>query len=285
MMLILLEIGQNYLILLTKNNIQNTNINRLSVQVGLTGLSFLITNTATSEIVFFYNKNYDLINTPEELLVKIQNVINQQKLIFNQFKEVVIIYATNLYALVPTLLFDKHKASEYLKFNSKILPGDFIATDETNNKEITVAYVPYTNINNYFYEQFGDLTFYHSSIPLLNHFLTIENNSTTTKVYVHILTNYYDLIIFKDGKLLLFNTYHFITSEDFIYYILFSFEQLNLNPDKVEVQFCGEVKKEDAIFEISYKYIRNISIYSKNESISSSNTKETNSTFLLNLSL
>ena len=45
-----------------------------------------------------------------------------------------------------------------------------------------------------------------------------------------------------------------------MYYTLFTLEQLELNPDTVEVLLTGNIQKGDALHELAYTYIRNVEI-------------------------
>jgi len=243
------------------NNIEKNTNERLSVQVSLTGLSFLVTNLITSEIDFIFEKQFENTLTPEEILDLIIKITSDQKELQHEFSEVIVIYATNLYTVVPSSLFDETKASEYLKFNSKILANDFIAYDTIDPYQMTIVYVPFVNINNYFFDKYGSFQYYHSGTVLLKSILHHEKNSINIKVYLHILNDTFDIIIIKNNDLKLCNTHSYKTPEDFIYYILFTLEQLNLNPETIEIVLCGDIKEEDDIFKILYHYIRHISFF------------------------
>ena len=58
----------------------------------------------------------------------------------------------------------------------------------------------------------------------------------------------------------IYNSFDFSTKEDFIYYLLFTTEQLNLNPENFKVQLLGLISEDSEFFEIAYKYIRNVSL-------------------------
>ena len=242
-------------------NILNTNYNRLSVQVSLTGLSFLVSNKETNAVLFFSENKYDSNITPEELLVDISSIIANDLIDKKTFSEVNIIYANHLYTTVPTPLFDETKASDYLKFNSKILANDFISFDTIENKDITSVYVPYININNYFFDQFGSFKYYHASTILIKSLLDAEKYTIEPKAFIHVSNEMFDFIVIKNGKLLICNSFVYKTPEDFIYYILFCFEQLKLNPDTVKTVLLGSINKEDDIYHILYKYVRNIEFH------------------------
>jgi len=263
-------------------NDKNIN-NRLSVQFSLTGLSFLVTNSISNEVVFNLEINNRQLATPEELLLLLQTTLEDTIELHGKFVEINLLYATNLYSLVPSSLFDKTKASEYLKFNSKILANDFIAYDTLDNYGITIVYIPFVNINNYIFDRFGDFNYYHASTILLRYLLNKEKHSLSPKVFVNIVDDTFIFIAIRNGKLEHCNTYEFKTPEDFIYYILFSLEQLKLNPDTIDLKLSGTVSKENAIYKIAYTYIRNISFINFQEL--KINDKENHTDLLLKLIL
>lgn len=261
MILIQVETGQKVMTYLKETNIpSNTKSNnRLSVQLSLSGLSFLVTDATTNEVVFFSEKEYKNSHSPEELLINLTSSFSDQLELQENFSDVTILYATTLYALVPTPLFDEKMASEYLKLNSKILANDFIAYDTLENNDITIVYIPYININNFLFERFGNFKYYHSTTLLLKYILNIEKHTIESKIYINIEKENFDIIIVKKGELLLCNTYEYKTPEDFIYYILFCLEQLKLNPDSITCVLSGIIDESDAYYNILFTYIRHIS--------------------------
>ncbi|WP_246516233.1 DUF3822 family protein [Aequorivita echinoideorum] len=222
------------------------------------GLSFLVTNLESDETLFFIEKSLPHSTTPEELLIEIENTLSENTIFDGPFSEISIVYATSNYSLVPQTLFDESKSSEYLKFNSKILANDYIAHDRLETLGVVVVYVPFININNYFFERYGSFSYFHSTTILLNTLLAKENQSDSPTVHLHFLKNSFDCIIIKDGALQLCNTFQFKTPEDFIYYTLFCFEQLKLNPDTVPVTLYGDIDENNNLYKIAYTYIRNV---------------------------
>ena len=65
-------------------------------------------------------------------------------------------------------------------------------------------------------------------------------------------------MVLKNKKLEFFNSFNFKTKEDFIYYVLFTSEQLQLNPEEFVLTFLGGVEKESELYDIVFKYVRNI---------------------------
>lgn len=250
--------GLNYTILLKTNNLNTNQASRLSVQVTLYGLSFLILSSESNKALLI-QKSFDSVRTPEELLDELKNAFIEEESLSESFSQVNVIFGSHLYTLVPSSLFNESKASEYLKFNTKILANDFVSHDLVESHDIQVVYVPFVNINNFLFEKFGNFHYFHSATVLLKHFLDKEKYSIKPKVFLNVENDWFDCIVLFQGKTELCNSYPYKSPEDFLYFTLFVFEQLHLNPDQVEVKLSGTIDDSSPLYNLLYKYIRNIS--------------------------
>jgi hypothetical protein len=68
------------------------------------------------------------------------------------------------------------------------------------------------------------------------------------------------ITIFDGYKLIFNNSFKFTSKEDLLYYVLFSFEQLKLSPDSIDVTVFGTIEDTDESFDLMYEYIRNIKL-------------------------
>lgn len=252
-----METGQK-LMAIANNNLEHTNNKSLSIQISLNGLSFCILEIESQTVTKLYHRNFNERVTPFKLLDIIKNLFSAEIALQNTFQSVQIIHSNDLATIVPKTLFNENKIADYLKFNSKILKSDFIAFDDIPRNESVCVYVPYVNINNFIYEQFGSFTYRHISTIVIDEILKAEKDSDSTAVYLHIYESYFQIIVCDNGGLKLYNSFEFQTKEDFIYYILFTMEQLGLDPETVIVKLLGDIEEQDELYSILYKYIRHI---------------------------
>lgn len=259
-----METGQKLMAQTNKTSNKLTNL-ELSIQISLSGLSFCILQRDTNTISCLKEISFQKKLNPLEVLDHLKQLFNTENITKNSYSAITIIHDNELSTLVPKPLFNEDCMADYLKFNSKILVSDFIAYDEVVVNDSVNVYVPYININNFIYDQFGSFTFKHVSTVLIEEILHIEKNTSKPKVYVNISKNHFETVIVDNAKLILYNTFEYNTPEDFIYYILFTTEQLNLNPETFNLVFIGDVSKEDALYTIAYKYIRNVSFGNRND--------------------
>lgn len=80
-------------------------------------------------------------------------------------------------------------------------------------------------------------------------------------MFVHISPKQFEIVVIQNQKLHLYNAYDYKTPEDFLYYILFTAEQLYLNPEHFKLELLGKIMEDDALHTIAYKYIRNVSLF------------------------
>jgi hypothetical protein len=231
----------------------------ISIQFSLDGFSFSICNSITKELQHFTTHIFDnSIATPELLLSKIEELFNQYSILKQDFETVKIIHQNNLSTLVPATLFKEEELQLYLDYNIKTLSNDFIAFDNLSQLEIKNVYVPYININNYFFQQFGEFEYKHHSTVLIDKLILYCKNNTEKQFFVNVTASNFDIVVIENSKLLFYNSFSFNTKEDFIYYILFTAEQLKLNPEKFLLYFIGDIEKNSEIYDITYQYVRNV---------------------------
>lgn len=247
----------------TTNTTSNNIPLKLSVQVSLNGLSFCVLNSNNNTILdlkeIFFDERLNPIEVENKLIA-----FFDEHLTNSEFNEVVVIHASELATFVPLPLFNDKDLANYLKYNNKIFASDYIAHDIITPYDIVSVYVPFININNVFIDKYGAFTYKHTATVLVETLLKLTSSGTNTQVYANIASRHFELIALKNNELLFYNSFIYETKEDFIYYVLFSLEQLKLNPEEIPFIFLGAIDESNELYEIAYTYIRNISIMPSN---------------------
>ena len=187
---------------------------------------FFIVIWSKSTITFLKHLLVEKKQNPFEVLDLLKHAFNTEKELQSTFSSVTVIHENELSALIPKPLFNEDNLADYLKFNAKILKSDFITYDDVIINDSINVYIPYVNINNFIYDTFGAFSFKHFSTILIDKILSIEKNAEDSKMYVNVSNTHFEIIVTKQSNLILYNTFEYTTKEDFIYYILFSAEQL-----------------------------------------------------------
>jgi len=228
----------------------------LSIQVSLNGLSFCVLNPHTNTIEFLKAIHFEKQKNPQEVLNLLKDTIETESALGDKFKDVLIIHENDLSTLVPKALFNEDNLADYLKFNAKILKTDYITYDHLSTNDSVNIYVPYVNINNYILGKFGEFVYKHISTVLIEEVLKLEKHAERAKMYINVTKTHFEIVVVEKGALKFYNTFEYLTKEDFIYHILFTAEQLGLNPENLELIFTGDIDSKDEIHAITYKYVR-----------------------------
>ncbi len=241
-------------------NITDKNYNKLSLQVTLNGFSYCICDTLNNKIVALKEINFNIFPESSKVEDLYWKAFNDYPELKEKYDEVIVLHDSNLNTFVPTALFDEEFLGSYLQYNTKVFETDFFAFDALPNYEMNHVFIPYVNINNFLFDQFSTFNYKHVNTILVSKLLELSKNIDEKQVFVHFSKNKFEIIVVQNQKLLLFNSFDFVTKEDFIYFLLFTIEQLNLNPEHFKLQLLGLISEESELFEIAYKFVRNVSL-------------------------
>lgn len=245
---------------------QNTSVidkmyKKLAIQVSLSGLSFATFDTLMNKPLMLQKIDLGKINVTTKIEDLFAEAFQNNLELKSGYDEITIIHSNNLSTFVPTPLFDEEYLGSYLQFNTKVFETDFFAYDELGNYEMNNVYIPYVNLNNYFIDQFGTFDYRHANTILVHKLLDLSKNNEERKMFVHVSDNHFEIVVIQNQKLQLYNTFEYKTPEDFIYYLLFTAEQLFLNPENFKLELLGKITEGDPLYNIAYKYVRNTNLF------------------------
>lgn len=236
---------------------------KLAIQVSLNGLSFCSFDTLSGNGISLKNIPFNNFQKSAKIEDLFAEVFRENAELIDKYDEIQVIHSNNLSTFVPTALFDEEFIGSFLQFNTKVFETDFFTYDELPTHEMVTVYIPYVNMNNFFIDQFGSFTYKHSSTILVDKLLTFSKNIEDRKMFVHLTESHFEIVVVQNQKLHLYNSFEYKTPEDFIYYILFTAEQLQLNPEHFKLELLGKISEDDELFKIAFKYIRNVSLFNQ----------------------
>lgn len=229
---------------------------KLTLQVDPKEVAYLIQNQLTNEILHFRSYALDPFKNLE---LELEKMFSSDELLFTDFDEVEILHKNNLNTLVPNEFFNEAVLGSYLQYNVKVFPTDFFASDELVTIKANNVYVPYVAFNNYFIDKFGSFTYKHIFTPLIE-YASSQSSKDEQKIWLYKSDETLVILAFKNNELMFFNSFDMQSKEDLIYYVLFVFEQLQLEPSKETVHLFGQFDIEDEYYTILYQYINKVEV-------------------------
>lgn len=240
--------------------ITEKNYRKLVLKVSLSGFSFAVTDILSNKILIVKEVSFSKYENPSNTEECYKIAFSENPELTYKYDEIVVLHNNNLSAFVPQALFDENYLGSYLQYNVKVFGSDFFAFDTLENYQKNNVYVPYVNINNVLLDIFSDFDYKHFSSILVEKLLDLSKNDDDRQMFVHFEEKSFQIIVVQNRKLLFYNSFDFSTKEDFAYYLLFTVEQLGMNPEFFTLKMLGNIGEEGELFEIAYTYVRNVSL-------------------------
>lgn len=234
------------------------NYKKLSLQVSTAGMSFCCFDTLNWAVTSCRSAAFSKYAPLEDELWKV--FVNNPELT-RPYDEIVVLHDNCFNTFVPDALFDASYPGSYLQYNTKVFETDFFAVDALAGYELNNVHVPMMNVNNFLIDQFGAFEYKNVNSVLVSKLLDASKNIEEKIVFVHVQESHFEIVVVRNQKLLLHNSFEYKTPEDFLYYLLFTLEQLFLNPETVKVNLLGKISEDTALFRLAYTYIRNVALY------------------------
>jgi len=250
-----METGEN-----NPNLIQASNFNialsqqyHLSIEIGFNNCTFCILDTKSLNYTYFETHDFTA-NSVEQSADKLRSIISKSDVLKANFSSLSLAYNGFPNTLVPLSVYNKNHEKDNLAFNTTLYENIF--RDDIKSQEAKLIYSVPEGINSIIDSFFPAANCHAQETNLINQYSQLQNSET--KAYINISTSNMLITLFKNGKLLFNNSFVFSTKEDLLYYTLFSFEQLKLSADNIEVELFGTISKDDENYKLLYDYIRNI---------------------------
>ncbi|MFL5765708.1 MAG: DUF3822 family protein [Bacteroidia bacterium] len=194
-----------------------------------------------------------------------EKLFGESKLTSHKYHHVTCCIAHELSTLVPSPLFEEDRKRMYLKFNSSLEGNELILVDEIRSLDAKNVFALPFSVKAKLDSQFPGIVYHHASSPLINSIVAENKNKDGKRMFVHVQGSHFEVVVIDNRSLLFYNTFKHFSPEDFIYYLLFVCEQLQLNPETIDTYLLGEVDKGTPIHTVAHKYIRKLKFAERND--------------------
>jgi len=229
-------------------DINLTHTYNLSIQAGLNGLSFCVfdplINKYTALTLLSFNKEL----TFDDFLDELEKTLENADLLNYTYKTVKLIWVTSKTTLIPDVFFNKTQVKKQFELNHKLDEYDEIHYKKLHFNDTNSIFAIPSQVASLFKRKYKNISFYNQNIPWINYVID-HYHSERKKVFVNIHNDFIDILVCQDDKILLCNNFQIKTASDLLYFILYTYEQLNLNKETDELIISGFIQKKSDEFE------------------------------------
>lgn len=205
-------------------------------------LRYFVFASTKSELIYFGDYTIHHTQTEDELKEQLQNILEKDAALKRTYKKV-FIGADSTFDLLPAAFFS----------------GSEDHVDSLLNGSVYLVYSFSKELELLFLTHFESMNILHIGGSLIAA-LQKEHNTLIERLYVNINHQTVDITSFSgEGKFQFFNTYTYKSATDFIYFVLLVADELKTNRENCELILSGEVDINSKIYELCYRYFKNIS--------------------------
>lgn len=223
----------------------------LKLTVNNSALRYFVLSDAHRQIIFFGDYTLHHISSFDELAERIEKIVQKDEVLQLHFGKL-LFGSDEKYSVVPEQF--SFMVNRTSKFSQKCGGTEIVFENQEQITSLLSKAFPSAELLHL------NSTYFHALSSYL-----IE---TTDKLFVNVSTTHLDVIRFgADKNLQLMNRYQYHAAADFIYFVLLACEELRIDREKTELVLLGEVDIQSKVYDLCYRYFRNISFVQKPDEI------------------
>ena len=204
-------------------------------------------------------------NSNQTISTHIINAVKHFQFSKKNYQHVYINYYTSKFTLCPTAFYLAENNRSLLEFNTGNISDNIILVDEINT-DIKLIYAIDESIKSTVDLLFPNHQLKHS-LTILGKLMLTAEELIKEDILLSIHSNYIELVVKQNQKIVLANQYSVKTTEDVLYYVLFALEQYQLNPLTTNIMVIGNIETTDELLVSIKKYIKNIHLAIGNKNL------------------
>lgn len=235
----------------------------LYLAISSKAIRFAVADTARNKFVVL--EDYELISvfTPLQIAEQIQLIAEQSPILLEKrWLDIRISVSNQFFTLVPETLFDPAHQEDYLRLHSDLDPQHQVVL---NNRTCGLDAVNIFAIDAVIYRMAQSLfpersvKFTHQTSALIRSVLLQADRKEGRRMHLFVERNYLSILVVDENGLQFCNVFHYLSPEDFIYFVIFVMQEQKMNPEQEHIRVWGDITHDSGLFNILKKYIRQVS--------------------------
>lgn len=199
--------------------------------------------------------------------VRFIDFINKNPILHFHYSSVSVAFLSQSVTLVPNILFNSTHKEDYIKLVEPVSEGKLIIADQKEGNDFTTVFLEDEKLVDIIKVRFPGCTLSHSATYLVNRLQKDYAVDGAERVFAYVLPDKLQIIITGKDKPVFYNIFSYTSPEDFIYFILLVYKKLGFDPEKTQLVFLGEILSQSKLFELTVKYIRNVTFGKRQTSV------------------
>ncbi|MCX2741832.1 DUF3822 family protein [Pontibacter anaerobius] len=240
-----------------------------NLYIALSQKAIRLAVASTERNKFVVLEDYELITvfSPMQVAEQLRLIAQENELLQQQHWNMVRVSVSNQhFTLVPETLYDPAHRQDYLRLHSDLNPtqDEVLCYRHSGLEAMNIFAMDgalYQSLQELFPER--SLQVVHLTSSLIRSILHQTPRTNLRSMYAFVERNYVTLLVTGPGGLEFCNIFHYVSEEDFIYYIIFIMQEQKMSPEQETLTVWGDITHDSSLFNILQKYIRQIRLGKK----------------------
>lgn len=153
------------------------------------------------------------------------------------------------------LFYSPEREEALLELNTYLLENDPLEKNDISQYDCHLIFSYSEAVETMLMKKYARMGLLHCGTSLLS---SIRSRSDQKKMHLMLYRQQFDMAVVAGQKLILYNTFEYAVKEDVLYYVLFTAEQLRMDPNEFFAFVHGKISSQDEVYELLCRYVRHV---------------------------
>lgn len=234
------------------------------------GLRFSVIDIKHNKFLAIEDFVYNFQNSHFSYPLAIDQIFDEHSYLKAGFWKSIKLFVRNAkFTILPVSLFDEKLKKEALSLNCNISSSENINFYKHSSTDIVNIFAYEKEIFDTIQKIYPNklIELVHHSSMFFEGVLSHSNNHQHVNVFAYVEDNLLTIAVKKEEKILFINNFKFQSANDLLYFVLFVYEEIDLNPEIVPLNLSGDIDKASEGFDKLHRFIRYIKFTSKPQNL------------------
>lgn len=242
----------------------------LSILLSTTSFQFCVIDVTKSRCMMLEHYEYNRAENSIDILKVLKEIYEDNHYLNAGFWKSIKLNIKNLkFSLVPNSLFAESYAKDILSVNCTVSDFEVLYYYKHTSNDTVNIFAAEQELTDWFKKTYPNklVEVLHHTSTMMEGVLQYATNNQAKSVFVNIEDQIATIAVRDNNALVFINNFKYTTPNDLLYFILFTYDELDLNTDTIPLVLMGNIHKNSDYYSRIFKYIRNISFSKRPQGI------------------
>jgi hypothetical protein len=233
---------------------------QLLIQYCERSFSFMIQDIRTTKFIAYKNYWFEEPIPRSELADQLRNLLNTENYLTQPFHSVRFLYIAPISVLVPSALFKKEDPGIYFNHSTSLSATDTIIFRKISSLDSYLLFPIPADLADQITFMLKDAQLICQGQPMIEEVIGVSRDKESNHVYANINPGIADLLIVQSGQLTLYNSFVINSAEDFVFFLLYLYDQFSLSQEECPISLSGYIELYPGALDLLPQYIKQITL-------------------------